>query len=204
MKAKYKCPALLLVVCQDKATADWATGPFRLGAGGWTALSVRPMVLGPGNTPKIIDKEEAAQNLALATFSAMAHGRDPAVDDILDALARALGTADEEDVVFYAEMLESGLGDTRAAKTWRKLVKIHTYFPGRGTLIEETLEQGRVEGQAKERAETVLRMLERREVAVPDEVRERVLGCSDLETLGRWLDRAFTVTNAEDLFEEER
>ncbi|MGW0390248.1 hypothetical protein ACWDYJ_04975 [Streptomyces sp. NPDC003042] len=33
LKAKYACPALLLVVCQDEVTADWAAGPFRLGPG---------------------------------------------------------------------------------------------------------------------------------------------------------------------------
>ena len=34
LQAKYRSPVLLLVVCQDKATADWAVGPSRAEGGG--------------------------------------------------------------------------------------------------------------------------------------------------------------------------
>ncbi|MGK5642357.1 hypothetical protein ACSNOK_29185 [Streptomyces sp. URMC 126] len=207
LMAKYSCPALLLVVCQDKATAEWAGGPFPLGHAGWTALSVRPLVLGPGNLPIILDVEEAAQNLALAAFSAMTHGRHPDAAAILDTLARALDGVDRETSTYYWELLEIGLGDTRARETWRKLMNVRTYFPGRGTLIEETYDKGRdkglAEGRLQERARLVLRTLTQRGVAVSDDVRERVTGCSDLDTLGLWLDRAFTVTRAEDLFDDQ-
>ncbi|MBB5117499.1 hypothetical protein AF335_03025 [Streptomyces eurocidicus] len=198
LKAKYDCPALLLVVCQDKATADWAAGPFDLGPDGWTALSVHPLVLGPGNVPPIIDPEEAAQDLAMATFSAMTHGRSQDAPAILDALARALGTADKESVAYYSELLEIGLGESPARKTWRNLM-IRTYFPGRGTLIEETL----LEGEAKGSAQMVLRVLEKRGILVPAETRERITSCTDLHTLERWMDRALTVSTADELFEDE-
>ncbi|MFJ1993665.1 hypothetical protein [Streptomyces asiaticus] len=110
LTAKYERPALLLVVCQDKATADWAMGPFQLGLDDWTALSVHPLVLGPGNVPVILDPEEAAQDLTLATFSALTHGSHREAPAILKALARAMGTADPESVSYYSELLEIGLG----------------------------------------------------------------------------------------------
>ncbi|PGH49148.1 hypothetical protein [Streptomyces sp. Ru87] len=210
LKAKYECPALLLVVCQDKATADWAAGPFRLGPEGWAALSVHPLVLGPGNVPVILDPDEAAGNLALAAFSAITHGRDREAPAILEALACALGTADPESVVYYSEMLEIGLGNTPARDIWRNLMTVGSYFPGRGTLVEEKFLEGKAEGkaegqavgQAEERARLVVRVLENRGVSVPPEVRERVAGCADLETLGRWLDLSFTVSEAGGIFEE--
>ncbi len=103
LAAKYKHPVLLLVVCQDKATADWAAGPFRLGMDDWTTLSVHPLVLGPGNVPVILDPEEAAQDLTLATFSALTHGSHRDAPAILKALARAMGTADPDSVRYSGE-----------------------------------------------------------------------------------------------------
>jgi hypothetical protein len=69
-------------------------------------------------------------------------------------------------------------------------------FPGSGTLIEET----RIEGEAKGRAEDILRILDLRAIDIPDAARERVNGCTDLELLGTWFDQALTVTTAEELF----
>jgi hypothetical protein len=203
LNAKYECPALLLVVCQDETTAGWAAGPFRLGPDGWTALSVHPLVLGPGNVPVITDPEEAAQDLTLATFSAMTHGRDRNAQVILEALAHALGTADPESVAYYSELLEIGLGNTPARDIWRNLMSAGTYFPGRGTLIEETYLEGKAEGRAEERAQLVLRVLDNRGVPIPSETREHIIGCTDLDTLGRLLDRAFTVREADELFAED-
>lgn len=107
LESKNRCPALLVVLCHDKETAEWAVGPFHLGTGDWNPLTVRPLVLGPGNVPMIVDPEEAAEDLAMATFAAMTHGRSPDISAILDALARALGRADDESLRYYAELLES-------------------------------------------------------------------------------------------------
>ncbi|CAM5545107.1 hypothetical protein [Streptomyces abikoensis] len=204
LKAKYKCPALLLVVCQDKATADWAAGPFRLGPDGWAALSLHPLVVGPGNLPMITDEEEAAQDLTLATFSAMAHGRHQEAPAILEALARALETVDKEVFSYYSDMLEIALGDeTPAQETWRNLMSSRTIFPGRGTAVETLYLEGKAEGRAEERAQNVLRVLDKRGILVQNVTRERITNCTDLSTLGRWLDRAFSVDSAEEIFAEE-
>ncbi len=48
-----------------------------------------------------------------------------------------------------------------------------------------------------------LLVLEHRGVRVPESVHERVMGCADLDILARWLDRAFSVSEAEELFESE-
>lgn len=34
------------------------------------------------------------------------------------------------------------------------------------------------------------------------ETRDRIVGCADLDTLGRWLDLAFTASGADELFTE--
>ncbi|MFI9718963.1 hypothetical protein ACIHFE_04795 [Streptomyces sp. NPDC052396] len=209
LAAKYQRPALLLVVCQDKATATWAAGPFELGVKEWTALSLHPLVLGPGNVPEILDEEEAAQDLSLAAFSALTHGRSGNLPAILEAVALALVTADRSSISYFSSLLEIGLGETPAGDAWRALMQ--NYFPGRGTLVEEMLEAGREEGLAagreegrtQERAEAVLLVLEMRGIPTPPETQQRVKECTDLDTLGRWQKRAFSVATADELFTDD-
>ncbi|MFJ4690993.1 hypothetical protein [Streptomyces sp. NPDC088766] len=74
--------------------------------------------------------------------------------------------------------------------------KVITYFPGHGTLFEETY----LEGKAEDRASLVLRVLDKRGVDVPEGTRERITSCTDLDTLTLWFDRSLTATTAEDLF----
>ncbi|WP_240661231.1 MULTISPECIES: hypothetical protein [unclassified Streptomyces] len=79
-----------------------------------------------------------------------------------------------------------------------------THFPGHGTLFEEKyLEgktEGKTEGKAEGKAEDILRVLQVRGLPVPDDIRERILGCSDLDTLTTWFDRSLTAARTEDLF----
>ncbi len=198
LREKYGYPVLLLVTCQDKATARWAAGPFDFGPDGWDhSLAVRPLVLGPDNVPVINDTEQAARDLPLAVFSAMTHGTDPDAAVILEALATALGSTDGETADYFTELLEIGLGEGPARETWRKLMKaVGTYFPGRGTIVEESYLRGRAEG----RAQDILRLLEKRGVPTTDALRTRVTHCPDLDTLDLWFDRAITATAADDLF----
>ncbi|MEU6471478.1 hypothetical protein ABZ927_07000 [Streptomyces massasporeus] len=73
---------------------------------------------------------------------------------------------------------------------------VATYFPGRGTLFEETYLEGKAEGKA----EAILRVMEKRGIPVPEAVRDRITTCTDLDTLTLWFDRSLTATTAEDLF----
>ncbi|TDC70138.1 hypothetical protein [Streptomyces hainanensis] len=209
LKSKYRVPALLLVVCRDKATADWAAGPFHLNTNGWTSLQLNPLVLGPGNVPVITDPAEAAENLPLAAFSALTHGDAPEAPDILDAMVSALRGADTESVDYYSQLLEIGLGGTRALDIWRKLMII--FFPGRGLEIEERYLEGRAEGKAEGREEgreegarmlvrALLRMLDQRGVHLAPEALERIRTCTDLDQLALWMDRVFTHDTADALF----
>ncbi|MEV6499658.1 hypothetical protein [Streptomyces prunicolor] len=62
--------------------------------------------------------------------------------------------------------------------------------------------EGRAEGRAENRAAFTLRVLERRGIPVPDDIRERITSCTDLDTLTLWFDRSLTASTAEDLFVE--
>ncbi|WP_149260064.1 hypothetical protein [Actinomadura sp. K4S16] len=60
--------------------------------------------------------------------------------------------------------------------------------------------EGRAEGEVKGESKALLLMLEARGVDVPEDVRRRVEGCTDLEQIERWIQRAVSADTAEDLF----
>ncbi|MFJ3600357.1 hypothetical protein ACIPRU_28175 [Streptomyces sp. NPDC090126] len=65
---------------------------------------------------------------------------------------------------------------------------------------DEGRTEGRVEGRVEGRAEDILRILEVRGVAVPDEARERISSCTDLAVLDVWFERAVTAQTADAVF----
>ncbi|MCX5037139.1 hypothetical protein STPH2_4324 [Streptomyces sp. KO7888] len=204
MYAKYRLPPFLLVVCKDKATAAWASEPIRVGRAFHTSMVVFPLVLGPGILPVITEPDEAARDLGVAVFSALAYASDPGLTAILDALASGVaddaGKSGDVDRVDWAEIVEIGLGEGPGRDYWRHLMATYTpNFPGSNSIVEESWLEGKAEGKA----ETVLRILEVRGVEIPDFVRERVTACADLDVLGTWIDRSLSVVRAEELFVEE-
>lgn len=64
-------------------------------------------------------------------------------------------------------------------------------------------EELRDEGRAQAGAAAILLVLEQRGLDVPDDVRDRVTGCADPETLRGWLAPAVTATSAEEIFADE-
>lgn len=94
-------------------------------------------------------------------------------------------------------------------------MKNGSYFPGRGTLVEETFLEGKAEGiaegeargeakgEAKGKADSVLHLLEWRGIPVTPAQRARITTCTDPGTLDTWLERAFTATDPGHLFEED-
>ena len=195
MHAKYGLPVVLMVVCEDEETAAWASGPFEIGVPQWTTIIVRPLVLGPQSVPVITDPDIATQDVPLAVLSAITHTKDQAIGDILKALAPALRTLDEDDRQILAELTELGLGNTRAAQTWRQLMAVDLSF-----FRSETSQRIRAEGEAKGEAKSILRILDSRNIAIPDEVRHRIATCTDHDQLNQWLDRVVHIETIDDLF----
>ena len=204
--AKYRLPVTLLVVCQDRATAEWAARPVKLGAAQWPVLTLHPLVAGPHNLPFITDVAEARKDLALAALSAITHADNPDVGAILKALSTALRDTPEKIANPLVELTAQGLGTRPAAQQWRNLVAVDLSFYT-SPLSEEIRDEGRVEGRDEGRAEgqakSLLRMLDMRGVDIPDEARDKITDCRDTELLDQWFSRAFVATSAEEIFADE-
>ncbi|WP_416977216.1 hypothetical protein [Streptomyces sp. T028] len=195
---KYKTPPLLLVVCQDRPTAEWAAQPVSIGPAWWAALTLRPLVAGPHNMPFITDPDEAGADLALAALSAITHAKDPDVGVILKTLSTALRNVPETVADPIIELTTRGLDSMRrAAEFWRNLVAVDLSFY-KSSISEEIRDEGRAQG----RAEDILLVLQARGLDVPDDIRERITACDDPDLLRTWLTRAVTAASAEGIFTE--
>jgi hypothetical protein len=203
LQDKYECPVVLLVVCSKKATARWARQPIEIGLPDLVVMIVHPVVLGPDNVQAVTDPAEASLDATFAVFSALTHSRSPDLSAILEALADALSRIDPETAALLTEITEVGLGNTAGQQKWRDLMS--TYLPPfvsefRLQGIAQGREEGREEGLAAGRAEAILRILDQRGIAVDDESRQAIMSCTNLDTLGPWLDRSLTATQVTEIF----
>ncbi|MFF0851558.1 hypothetical protein ACFYVM_11000 [Streptomyces sp. NPDC003280] len=196
---KYRCEPVLIVVTQNSATAKWASRPIRLGFRDWHSLTVRPLVLGPDNVPVVADEQSAVRDVPIAVLSAMTHGRGRQAPAILESLATALQTIDDETAAVFAQFVDSCLADPQAKQMWRDLMTATQYF-WRHPLAEQVREEGREEGRAEAKAEMILHMLQWRGIEVPDTVRDRVNACTDLNQLEVWAQCAMHAKDATELF----
>ncbi|MFJ8977696.1 hypothetical protein [Streptomyces sp. NPDC102282] len=219
---KYRLPVLLLVICQDHATAAWAARPITIGLPQWPTVTARPLVAGPHNMPVITNVAEARKDLALATLSAITHADNPDVDAILKTMSLALRETPDVRVEPLVELIAQGLGNRPAAQQWRNLVAVDLSFytsplseeirdegrvegrvEGRAEGRVEGRVEGRIEGRAQGQADAVLVILGARGIEITHATREKVTTCGDPEVLRRWLIRAASVTTSDEIFDEE-
>lgn len=73
-------------------------------------------------------------------------------------------------------------------------------FPWLRAGYDQGVQHGEARGKARGKAEGVLMLLSSRDIAVSDVERARILACTDLEALDRWLVRAATAASVAELF----
>lgn len=69
------------------------------------------------------------------------------------------------------------------------------------TVAEQLEKKGKEIGRREGQAKAVLAVLAARGIAVPATIRKRILACTDLAVLDKWVARAVTVSKAADLVE---
>lgn len=196
VRARSRCPAALLVVCADSATAAWCAQPIALGPGN----AFTPIVLGPAQVPALTDPDDAAINPELAVLSAIAHANQRDREEVLFVLPAALAALDDDHFKLYHDLVMSVLPN--AARHYLEELVRTTYqyqsdFARR--YVAEGREEGRAEGRAEGEAGAILTVLGTRGVAVPASARERITSCTDHDQLSRWLRLAVTATSIEEV-----
>lgn len=198
---RHACPVVLIVVCRNARTAKWAQEPYRIGLPGSPCITSTPLVIGPHNMPQVTTREAVLDDITFALLSALAHANEPGIGVILEAIAAAIADGmDLEQSRNLMESLDRGLEGTPAHDIWeKKVASFPVTLERRSRFALENQAIGKAEGKALGEAEAILRILDRRGVQVSEDIRARILGCTDLDQLGAWLDDAITATSVADL-----
>jgi hypothetical protein len=92
-----------------------------------------------------------------------------------------------------------------AARDFLEALMTTTAHPYQSDFARRYFDQGEAAGEAKGEArgeaKAVLAFLDARGIEVPDEVREQIATCTDIDQLDTWVRRAATASTAHDLFE---
>jgi hypothetical protein len=191
IEAELDVDAALLVLCPDPAVARRYRDLF---AGEGLSLSLRPFIFTPDDVPLVVDVALARAKPALAVFSAICHLNDPEVEAAFPALAEALRSLGPTQASTYYDVVLSRL--PVAARThWEAFMSTAMNYEFKSDFARHYVGLGKAEGEAR----AVLTVLEGRGVAVPDDVREQILGCTDLDQLDTWLRRAGNATTIDDV-----
>jgi len=195
LRARFECPACVLVVTPSESVADWARTPIDVGPGSRFV----PFVVGPMAIPVIRDVEAAKRDPELVVLSAMAHGKEEVGLQIATAALEACRDLDDDRELLYLDLVGASLNHIARA-AFEDLMASNYEF--QGTLAKKHRAEGRAEGRADGEARSVLKVLAARGIQISDGQRERILACTDLAVLDRWIDRAVTVASADALFTE--
>jgi len=195
-----RCPVDVLVICPDAKSAFWYARAVPTTLPGYTHL---PVVLPPSAVPGIVSPDEAAARPAMAALSVAYHGADPAV---CRAFAEGMRQLPPERASQYSEhaynmsplAVQRILEQLMTSDYWPVYSPFAKEHFGRGK--KEGRKEGKQEGKQEGEAEAILLVLEARGLHVTDAERERIIGCTDLKQLKKWVTRAATAEKADDLF----
>jgi len=188
LRARLECPTCVLVVTPSEVVADWARVPIETGPGG----RFEPLVVGPNAVPIIRDVETAKRDPELAVLSAMAHAGD--APELAAAIATAAVVAarslDVERALLYSDLVRFSLAGA-AQRAFEELMATGNY---------EYQSEFHRKADAHGKASAVVAFLDARGIPLTDEEKKRILGCTDLAVVDRWVRKAATVTSADELF----
>jgi hypothetical protein len=134
-------------------------------------------------------------------LAAVTHALDLNDPENQHMVLRTLATVDEDRRRTYTHFIRSAASD--AARRALEDLMTRTFkddfieaFEAKGRA------KGRAEGEARGEARLLLRQLEARGIAVTDDARKRITGCTDMEQLETWGIRLFSARTLAELFDE--
>jgi flagellar biosynthesis/type III secretory pathway protein FliH len=149
----------------------------------------------------VIDRDQVLREPQLAVLSVVAHGGgevDTAVS-VARAAVNAVLPLPEEQRLLYSALIEQALSDA-ARKALAMEPQIEKFFSeAHRRSYDLGKAESKAEGEARGEAKALMMILKRRGMAITDEQQRHIVACTDLDTLDRWLDRAFSVTPVDEL-----
>jgi hypothetical protein len=197
VRARYRCPASVLVVTADRAVARWAAQPIETGIG----CRFVPLVLGPETIPQITDPDRAREQPELALLSVQAHGQGENAEPIALAALTAIVGLVEERGKLYLEIIWHAVGQLLRQKLEATMMENYEY---KSPWVKKwnRLQAEAASAEAKGEAKALLRIIEKRGLALTEAQRNQIMACKDIATLDGWTDRVLAVTSVDELLSE--
>jgi hypothetical protein len=195
LRARWRCPVCLLVICTDVAVARWAETPTHLGC----TNVFTPRVLPLDALPEFTKEADAEVNPELTVFSAVMHGEDADILKAARLAAIAQGVSaklDADRSALYVDLVLSSLSEA-ARKVLQENMRADGYVY-QSDFAKHYVAEGRVEGLAQGRAALVTRLLAVRFGALSEGVKEQIASKSieELDAIGERLLTAATLQEA--------
>ncbi|HEX4418863.1 MAG TPA: hypothetical protein VH165_13220 [Kofleriaceae bacterium] len=116
---------------------------------------------------------------------------------IAQAADAAIASFPEEQQMLYSALIESALS-AAARKAFAMLVgeKRKNFLERQ---YDRHYERGIAEGKAGGKIEALLQLLASRELTLNDDQRQRIMSCTQLETIDRWLASVLSVASVDEL-----
>jgi hypothetical protein len=188
-----RCPAAVLVVlCPDPAEAAKCRRLIRTGHPGF---DLAPIVIDSSGSP---GRDGAGPYLTVfaASMGAIDMATETGARQVLDAIASP-DVSQVDRLRMTTIMLR--LANDAARQILEAMMKTGEYEK---TFVERIHDQGIAEGEARGKAEDVLKLLHARHLAPSQDQRQRVASCTDPAQLDLWFDRAITAGTAAEVFAE--
>jgi len=196
VREAHRCPAVLLVICLNTATATRCRVPIVTGHPGFDLV---PLVIDSVTIPDPSSPTAATARPELAVLAVLTGALDLSQDSARRLVLASLANLDETRLETYTVLVRSAAsGSARQALEDLMATKFSDDFVDR--FRAEGRAEGEAKGEAKGDAGSILRVLAARGVEVPDKVREQVLSCTDIGQLETWTERAATATSVEEVF----
>ncbi|MFD9940222.1 hypothetical protein ACFWYW_13175 [Nonomuraea sp. NPDC059023] len=193
LRARLKCPVVLLVACPCPNATKRYSKPIPLGHPGMTLL---PLMVGPGSVPVMSDVKEAIERPELATLSAIMHSQTANATVTFDTFRQMLLSMPLEQGTTYCDAALGGLPYEVSMAFWRELMSVTTQ-----KFKSPMMQEFQAECLAKGEAESIVKVLRERGVEVTKDAEHRILTCDSIEQLDSWLSGALTVRHVEELFD---
>jgi hypothetical protein len=196
-RAQHDCPAALMVFCRDRSTARACARPIPTGH---PEFVLTPIVIGPDDVPdpgRRGTAGAAAELTMMAAWAGSADLRDPAVQV---RTLRLIAGLEPERLATYTRIVLIAAPDEPTRRALEALMA--TVFKNEflDRLEAEAKARGEARGEAAGRAQMILQVLAARHIAVPSEIRDQVLACTDIAQLDAWGSTAATAQSVEEIF----
>lgn len=195
VRAAHRCPAVLLVICPGTATARRCRESISTGHPGF---ELAPLVIDAETTPDPSGPGLEGAAAELLVLAVLTGALDLNHDHLRRLVMTRLARLDADRATGYTMFILSAVSES-VQQALEDLMPVNR-LGLHNEVVDRFVEQGRAQGVTQGEANLLLRILSARGLAVPAEIRQRVLSCADSLQLEAWADRAATAHSVEEVF----